>query len=251
MGNGLKIENIFYQITIIKKMGEAEANKRIAQWKQGTILNLSNLGLTSLQNFTLPSTLRELHCYNNQLTSLPTLPSTLRTLYCYINQLTSLPTLPSTLTHLDCSSNQLTSLPTLPSTLTKLYCYNNRLTSLSTLTSTLTYLDCYNNLLTSLPTLPTTLIELHCDNNQLTSLPTLPTTLIELHCNNNPFSFETPRSDNETPHEYWNRLEVVQSRKRTIKRNRDIKEELMMVCWHPSKVQKMLDLYGIDYEDYV
>ena len=132
-------------------MGEAEANRRIAEWKQGTILNLSNLGLTSLQNFTLPSTLREL----------------------------------------DCSSNQ------------------------------------------------------------LTSLTTLPTTLIELLCNNNPFSFETPRSDNETPHEYWNRLEVVQSRKRTIKRNRDIKEELMMVCWHPSKVQKMLDLYGIDYEDYV
>ena len=191
MGNGLKIENIFYQIIIIKKMGEAEANKRIAQWKQGTILNLSNLGLTSLQNFTLPSTLTTLYCYNNQLTSLPTLPSTLIELHCDNNQLTSVPTLPSTL------------------------------------------------------------IELLCYNNQLTSLPTLPTTLIELHCNNNPFYFETPRSDNEPPHEYWNRLELVQSRKRTIKRNRDIKEELMMVCWHPSKVQKMLDLYGIDYEDYV
>ena len=152
-------------------MGEAEANKRIAQWKQGTILNLSNLGLTSLQNFTLPTTLTTLYCYNNQLTSLPTLPTTLRTL--------------------------------------------------------------------------------HCSYNRLTSLPTLPSTLTNLYYINNPFSFETPRSDNETPHEYWNRLEVVQSRKRTIKRNRDIKEELMMVCWHPSKVQKMLDLYGIDYEDYV
>ena len=185
------------------------ALERIANWKEGTILDLSNLGLTSL----------------------PTLPSTLTKLYCHNNQLTSLPTLPSTLTHLHCSFNQLTSLPTLPTTLIKLYCYNNQLTSL--------------------PTLVSTLIELLCYNNQLTSLPTLPTTLIELHCNNNPFSFETPRSDNETPHEYWNRLEVVQSRKRTIKRNRDIKEELMMVCWHPSKVQKMLDLYGIDYEDYV
>ena len=77
MGNGLKIEHIFYQIIIIKKMGEAEANKRIAQWKQGTMLTLSHLDLTSLQNFTLPSTLIELHCDDNQLTSLTTLPSTL------------------------------------------------------------------------------------------------------------------------------------------------------------------------------
>ena len=73
------------------------ALERIANWKQGTILDLSNLGLTSLQNFTLPSTLTYLYCHNNQLTSLPTLPTTLIELLCYNNQLTNLPTLPSSL----------------------------------------------------------------------------------------------------------------------------------------------------------
>jgi predicted glycosyltransferase len=55
----------------------------------------------------------------------------------------------------------------------------------------------------------------------------------------------------DSPQDYWNRLELIQSKKRIIKITRDIKEELMMVCWHPTKVQKMLDLYGIDFEDYV
>ena len=45
-------------------------------------------------------------------------------------ELISLPTLPESLTELDCYNNQLTNLPTLPSSLTQLYCSDNQLTNL-------------------------------------------------------------------------------------------------------------------------
>jgi Leucine-rich repeat (LRR) protein len=99
------------------------ALERIASWKEGTYLNLSDLGLTSLPS--LPSSLTILYCNNNQLTSLPSIPSSLTILYCNNNQLTSLPSLPSSLRSLSCNNNQLTSLPSLPSFLIELYCENN------------------------------------------------------------------------------------------------------------------------------
>ena len=49
-------------------------------------------------NFSLPSTLIELYCNNNQLLSLPELPNTLTYLNCSDNQLSSLPELPNRLT---------------------------------------------------------------------------------------------------------------------------------------------------------
>jgi Leucine-rich repeat (LRR) protein len=43
----------------------------------------------------LPQGLKELHCYKNKLSSLPTiLPESLRTLFCYDNKLTYFPNLP-------------------------------------------------------------------------------------------------------------------------------------------------------------
>jgi hypothetical protein len=127
--------------------------------------------------------------------------------------------------------NQLTSLPSFPSNLRKLYCEHNQLTSLPSLPSSLQYLYCYNN--------------------QLTSLPILPFRIKNIYFINNPFSIETSRLENETPHDYWNRLEEVQSKKRIIKRTRELKEGIMMKYWHPTNVQKLLDHYGIDFEDCV
>jgi hypothetical protein len=134
---------------------------------------------------TLPSTLTDLQCDNNELTSLPALPSALTRLGCYDNQLISLPKLPSGLIGLNCGDNKLTSLPTLPSTLTDLHCDNNELTSLPTLPSALAYLSCNKNQLISLPKLPSELFQLYCSHNRLSSLPALPSTLTWFHCDNN------------------------------------------------------------------
>ena len=59
--------------------------------------------------------------------TLPVLPSTLKELQCYDNQLTTIPVLPSTLEVFDCSDNQLTTIPVLPSTLEVFFCRDNPL----------------------------------------------------------------------------------------------------------------------------
>jgi Leucine-rich repeat (LRR) protein len=128
-------------------------------------IDISDRDIKSLPDLTRFKNLRELFCYNNQLTSLPTLPQNLTDLHCYNNQLTSLSTLPQNLIELHCSNNQLTSLPTLPQNLEKIFCSNNQLTSLPTLPQNLEILLCSNNQLTSLPTLPQNLEILHCYNN--------------------------------------------------------------------------------------
>ncbi len=143
-------------------------------------LNCHNNQLTSLP--ALPATLIELKCHSNQLASLPALPASLELLYCYNNFLASLPPLPATLIYLYCRNNQLTSLPALPASLEQLYCENNQLTNLPAFSSSLSILSCTNNQLTSLPTLPITLERLYCHYNQLTSLPALPASLELLYC---------------------------------------------------------------------
>ena len=123
----------------------------------------------SIKNHILPSSLKELCCSNNKLTSLPNLPNSLQNLYCSNNQLklisdgsTSLPhlRLPDSLEYLSCSNNKLISLPQLPNSLKELICGNNQLISL--------------------PQLPNSLKELICGNNQLTSLPILPNSLFRV-----------------------------------------------------------------------
>jgi len=56
----------------------------------------------------LPLTLKELWCTENQITSLDNLPSNLQKLSCSINKLTSLDNLPPTLEILDCINNPFT-----------------------------------------------------------------------------------------------------------------------------------------------
>ena len=51
----------------------------------------------SIKNYILPNSLKKLHCYGNQLTSLPDLPNSLESLWVEFNQLTYLPNLPNPL----------------------------------------------------------------------------------------------------------------------------------------------------------
>jgi Leucine-rich repeat (LRR) protein len=147
-------------------------------------LNCWNNQLTSLP--CLNENLRELNCSDNGLTSLPYLNENLQTLNCNNNQLTSLPCLNKNLQTLYCDYNHLTYLPCLNENLENLYCNNNQLTSLQSLNKNLLVLYCWDNQLTSLPYLNENLETLYCWDNQLTSLPYLNENLQAIHFNNNP-----------------------------------------------------------------
>jgi Leucine-rich repeat (LRR) protein len=128
--------------------------------------NISDLtgirGFTSLQSLfcfdnrlvtlpTLPSSLKELSCFNNQLTSL-NLPSGLTSLYCYDNPIANLPNpLPSGLQVLNCVRSLYTRLPTLPSTMTRLILSPAIITCLP---NNVAGMQVYNNALAAIPTPP-------------------------------------------------------------------------------------------------
>lgn len=148
---------------------------------------------------------------------------------------------------LDLSNLGLTSLPELPVGLKWLGCQNNCLTRLPELPVGLGVLYCHNNQLKTLPELPVSLNTLYCHNNQLTTLPELPVGLKWLGCHNNQLLIDIVYT--ETPQTYSNRLTAFESRKRVTDRARTIHEELVSVVWHPSRVEKWLDLGGWELID--
>ncbi len=151
--------------------------------KPGDIANLKGI-----EYFTA---IRDLSCYNNQLTSLDVSSNTaLIKLDCENNQLKSLDVSNNTvLEELRCNDNQLTRLEISGSTaLTKLYCINNRLTNLDVSNNTaLKDLRCNDNQLTSLVVSNNTALrDLACVHNQLKSLDVSNNTALEgLYCNDN------------------------------------------------------------------
>ena len=90
-----------------------------------TEINLSNLGLTSIEGIQFFSDLTDLNCTSNHLTSISELPIGLNSFNCSVNNLTSLPELPEELLYLYCNNNNLTSLPELSQNLFSLISYNN------------------------------------------------------------------------------------------------------------------------------
>jgi Leucine-rich repeat (LRR) protein len=170
-----------------------------------TILNVYNLKIKDLSGIGYFTTLNELNCYANQLTTLPALPPSLKNLYCYANQLSVLPTLPPLLEYLacgdnilgqlpsfppsvrtiDCQYNFLDSLPPLPDSLYSLLCGDNLLHKLPPLPQKLSYLSTYLNDISVLPVLPASLKYFHCGLNSMYTLPALPDGLLELDCNYN------------------------------------------------------------------
>lgn len=171
----------------------------------GYSLNITSTQVTTTQSLTLVfqnianlfgvqyfTSLVNLDCSNNSLTSLPTLPTSLSVLYCHNNSLSSLPTLPSSLTQLECGYNSLSSLPALPNSLTSLKCHYNYITNLPTLPNSLAVLHCYKNSMPSLPVLPNTLTFLDCSDNSITALPTLPASMTHLYCYKNSLTASLP-----------------------------------------------------------
>lgn len=150
--------------------------------------NISNL--TGIAGF---AALQELHCWNNNLTSLDLSQNTeLIEVVCADNALTNIDVSNSAnLDHLDCNGNQLTSLNlSANSLLTYLACTGNLLTTLDMSANTaLRNLQCNLNSIENLNISGCPLQELYCDNNQLTSLDiTNNAALLVLSCSNNNLS---------------------------------------------------------------
>jgi hypothetical protein len=175
-------------------------------------LNCGSMNISDLTGIEAFTSLTNLDCQSNSLTTLDVSQNTaLELLVCVQNQLTSLDINQNTaLTDLFCGSNQLTSLDVSQNTalefmscganqlislnvngaaaLTQLSCGVNQLTSLDVSTNTsLTSFSCNSNQLTSLNINgATALTNLDCSFNQLTSLDvSTNTALDEIHCYNN------------------------------------------------------------------
>ncbi len=128
-----------------------------------TEINLDFKNLTILPDLSRFINLKILHCFDNQLTSIPVMNS-LEILVCDDNKLTTIPVM-NNLESLSCGNNDLTSIPVM----------NN-----------LKILFCDENKLTSIPVMGN-LKELYCGYNQLTTIP-LMNNLQILYCNNNPIN---------------------------------------------------------------
>ncbi|MDD3945164.1 MAG: Ig-like domain-containing protein [Bacteroidales bacterium] len=154
-------------------------------------INVSNLGIISLEGLHFFPDLQQLSCISNQLTTLDVSSNTaLRWLFCYYNQLTTLDVSSNTaLLQLDCDGNQLTTLDVSSNTaLEYLYCANNPLTTLDVSSnSALRWLYCFNSLLTTLDVSSNpALRDLYCYYNQLTTLDVSSNPALQrLYCNNN------------------------------------------------------------------
>lgn len=194
----------------------AEALRRMKECliTRRSMLNLSNLGLTSLPE-NLPPHLIEFYCSKNVLTALPKVmpkwllvldctdnvlillpkvqPSKLMVLNCYDNCIIWLPELSTNLRVINCSANFLQFLPpSMPQYLYKLSCAGNNIHSIpDEMLENLTRLkvfDCSSNDLISSPRLPPKLIIYYCgENNFKTVQVPQPQSLKVFDCNGNPW----------------------------------------------------------------
>ena len=135
-------------------------------------------------------------------------------------------------------------------------CATNRLTSLPKLPDSIQYLDCNTNHIRILPSLPVGFVTLGCEKNPLETLPELPPGLTGLTCDLPMYDHtmdlrqmapETVQCLNKDIRAWANYL-IQESKERSLKRCKEYKEEIMMKAWHPTRVQKLLEM-GYDIED--
>jgi Leucine-rich repeat (LRR) protein len=185
-------------------------------------------------------------------------------LRCSYNYLTVLPKLPVSLEKMDCAVNRLHFLPSLPD-LRVLNCGRNQLTSLPELPVALELFNCDDNHIRLLPPLPERLLSLFCKQNPLETLPELPLGLTTLLCK---MPYEKTELIENTSEEIldimevtpemiqhineqirgWTEMQERESHMRCMERCAIYKEEIMMRVWHPSRVEKLLEM-GYDIED--
>ncbi len=157
--------------------------------------------LTGLKDF---SSLKQLNCITNKLTSLAlTLNTALTYLYCDSNQIISLDvTKNPALTNLVCDYNQISSLDVTKNTaLTYLSFSHNQISSLDVTQNIAlsTLISGYNKITNLDVTKNTALTYLECNNNQITSLDvTTNKALASLYCNDNSLTFLNLKNGNNS-----------------------------------------------------
>ena len=173
----------------------AEALRRMKECliTRQSMLDLSNLGLTSLPE-NLPPHLIEFNCSRNVLTALPeVMPKGLRVLECMENFLILLPKVqPPKLMVLKCYENYIIWLPELSTNLRVINCSENFLQFLPpSMPQYLYKLSCAGNNIHSIPDEMlenlTRLKVFDCSSNDLISSPRLPPKLIIYYCGENKF----------------------------------------------------------------
>ena len=167
-----------------------------------TYMNISGKNISNLAGLWQYANLKELRCYNNNLTNLYGLPTSIQTLDCSNNKITSFNYLLncSSLKSLNCSNNQISSSNDLPYNIEYLDCSSNKFSGSFSLTGrsnlktlnvsnnpSITTLNCNDNALTSLNAQNcSALSTLNCGYNQLTSLDVSSlSNLTELICRQN------------------------------------------------------------------
>jgi len=154
------------------------------------MINCSSMSISDLTGIEAFTSLTELRCQDNDLTTLNVSNNlNLNILRCYTNLLTSLDVSNNTnLTRLYCQNNQLQTLDVSQNDLQYLWCNTNVLTSLNVSgNANLERLLCFDNQLTSLDlSTNANLNRLSCYNNQLTSLDVSNNPVLNrFWCNNN------------------------------------------------------------------
>jgi hypothetical protein len=87
-------------------------------------------------------------------------------------------------------------------------------------------------------------MELDCSNTEIQELPELPIRLDRLRCADTRMHFNI--ENDETIQEYNERWNEWRSYVRCQERCKIFKEDLMMNVWHPRRIEKLIDTYGID-----
>ena len=190
------LKNILEEnLPAIRTENRAEALRRMKECliNRQIMLNLSDLGLTSLPE-NLPPLLMKFYCNNNVLSALPKmLPKELRVLECMDNVLILLPKVqPPKLMILKCCENYIIWLPELSTNLRVINCSENFLQFLPpSMPQYLYKLSCAGNNINSIPDEMlenlTRLKVFDCSSNDLISAPRLPPKLIIYYCGHNQF----------------------------------------------------------------
>ncbi len=207
------------------------------------ILHLEGVDIQSLPE--LPNSLRFLICKFTMLTSLPQLPAALDSLICNFTMLETLPILPSNLQTLDCSYSPIKSFPLLPPNLKGLCISYCKITNIPTLPKMLKFLECVGLLLQEFPTLPSSITLASLPDNDFQQVKKR---FIHFHYQENYLGYNRVHSYNihkictyMNPQEYstlWQNKFEARKKRRTNRRCRIVKEELMEKTWHPNRYKK-------------
>lgn len=206
---------------------------------QNETLNLQNRGIDRID--WIPTNRYRIILAHNHLRELPILHPHIKHLDIRGNLLSNLFLLPRNLQSLVISYNPIQCLPSLPKGLLSLqasYCY---LTVLPGLPRKLEYLNLSFNHLQKLPDLPEGLQELQMQNNELLDLPWLPPSLRILRFEDNP----------HLSRYYGKSIEEIRQiicERIAKQRCHAIKEELLQVAWHPTRIDRWLAA-GVSPED--